>query len=283
MIKFGHFDVLCYRAVLPICNLFNKTNATQYRLEGFSVGDTQITNLGDALVAFFALVFTIYIILRTHIKYAAVGRLEMIVLFAVYILLLITQIVTTSGLLLKDVVVLKWFTAIQLGLISTLAWLLLMNAIVGFQTIEDGTVFSVGGILMGAMLIFVAVGYIAIDTAFNLTGAFATSSSELKNIPLFVLYLIWPLFAVVTYVVLETALVLTMLGERKPLLLLYASFLCFAIGQVFMFVISKYIMDGTSGKIDGSMFATLFVFLSIFLVFYYWSSITEDDYEDYEF
>ena len=46
MIKFGHFDDLCYRAVLPICNLFNKTNATQYRLEGFSVGDTQITNLG---------------------------------------------------------------------------------------------------------------------------------------------------------------------------------------------------------------------------------------------
>ena len=70
---------------------------------------------------------------------------------------------------------------------------------------------------MGAMLIFVAVGYIALDTAFNLTGAFATSSSELKNIPLFVLYLIWPLFAVVTYVVLETALVLTTLGERKPL------------------------------------------------------------------
>ena len=91
---------------------------------------------------------------------------------------------------------------------------------------------------------------------------------------------------------------------------LYASFLCFAIGQIFMFVISKYIMDGTSGKIDGSMFATLFVFLSIFLVFCYWSSITEgkkermnerkkllclyksfinidtvflDDYEDYEF
>jgi hypothetical protein len=53
--------------------------------------------------------------------------------------------------------------------------------------------------------------------------------------------------------------------------------LLFAIGQVFDFVISRYICNGTSGKIDGSMFETLFTLLSVVTIWFFWSSITEDD------
>ena len=53
--------------------------------------------------------------------------------------------------------------------------------------------------------------------------------------------------------------------------------LLFALGQIFDFVISKYICSGTGGKIDGALFETLFTFLAVVLVWVFWSSITEDD------
>lgn len=54
----------------------------------------------------------------------------------------------------------------------------------------------------------------------------------------------------------------------------------FAIGQIFNFVISKHLCDATSGKIDGAMFETLFTLLSIVTLWYFWSSITEDDWAE---
>lgn len=58
---------------------------------------------------------------------------------------------------------------------------------------------------------------------------------------------------------------------------LVAAALCFAIGQVFNFVISTHICYGTHGKIDGTLFETLFTLLSVVMVWTFWSSITEDD------
>ena len=53
--------------------------------------------------------------------------------------------------------------------------------------------------------------------------------------------------------------------------------LFFAVGQVFDFVISVHICTGTSGKIDGALFETLFTLLAVVFVWLFWSSITEDD------
>lgn len=53
--------------------------------------------------------------------------------------------------------------------------------------------------------------------------------------------------------------------------------LLFAIGQVFDFVISTHICNGTNGKIDGALFETLFTLLAVVMVWVFWSSITEDD------
>ena len=58
---------------------------------------------------------------------------------------------------------------------------------------------------------------------------------------------------------------------------LLSAALLFAIGQVFQYVISVHICTGTSGKINGGLFETLFTLLSVVMIWIFWSSITEDD------
>lgn len=58
---------------------------------------------------------------------------------------------------------------------------------------------------------------------------------------------------------------------------LIAAMLLFAIGQVFQYVISVHICTGTSGKINGGLFETLFTILAVVTIYAFWSSITEDD------
>lgn len=60
---------------------------------------------------------------------------------------------------------------------------------------------------------------------------------------------------------------------------LIAAVLLFAVGQVFDFVISKHICEGVAGRIDGSLFQTFFTLLAVVQVWTFWSSITEDDWE----
>jgi len=92
-----------------------------------------------------------------------------------------------------------------------------------------------------------------------------------------VLYQLAPLVFLFAFFVLETALVIRVLGERKPMIYRGAAALLFAIGQIFDYVVSIHICNGTNGKIDGALFETLFTLLSVVTVWIFWSSITEDD------
>jgi hypothetical protein len=86
----------------------------------------------------------------------------------------------------------------------------------------------------------------------------------------------------VAYFLLETYITVKILGERRPLLLLTGSALAFAISQIFNFLISVHICLGTKGKIDGSMFETLFVMVSVALLWWFWISIVEGEYPESE-
>jgi Chitin synthase export chaperone len=135
-------------------------------------------------------------------------------------------------------------------------------------------------VLISALIFFVGVGYIAADTAFAWTSAFQPSNpATLSNVALYVLYLLFPLICLVAYFSLESYIIIKILGERRPLLLLTLAGLSFAIGQIFNFVISVHICLGTSGKIDGSLFETLFTITSVALLWWFWISIVEGDYE----
>lgn len=163
-------------------------------------------------------------------------------------------------------------------MIIATTWMLMLNALVGYQLIDDGTPLSVGLTFVSAAVLFIGTGYIALDTGLSWTG-FWDSSYELPNrhIALYVLYQLVPLIFLVAFYVLEAILVIRILGEKRPMLYLTAAAVLFAIGQVFNYVVSKYICDGTSGKIDGSFIETLFTLLSVVAVWTFWSSITEDD------
>lgn len=58
---------------------------------------------------------------------------------------------------------------------------------------------------------------------------------------------------------------------------LLAAALCFAIGQIFQYVISVHICTGTKGAINGGLFESLFTLFAVVLIWIFWSSITEDD------
>lgn len=122
-----------------------------------------------------------------------------------------------------------------------------------------------------------------------------------RTYAVYTLYLLLPLVLLFIYFVLEAYLVVRVLGEKKPLRKSPLSFLIsllwhtlvltnnpvflllavvfFAVGQVFNFVISTHICQGVNGKIDGSLFQTLFTLLAVVMVWVFWSSITEDDWE----
>lgn len=111
------------------------------------------------------------------------------------------------------------FTAVHLGSIVATLWVLLLNGVVGFQILDDGTPMSLGLILGSAIAFFVGTGFIALDTAFSYTSTFKSSLSQPdnRNIALYVLYQLWPLICLVGFFLLETVLVLRVLGEKKPM------------------------------------------------------------------
>jgi hypothetical protein len=110
------------------------------------------------------------------------------------------------------------FTGIHLGVIIASTWILLLNAIIGYQFFEDGTPRSIGVILGTAVVLFIGTGYIALDTGYRWTNHFDPSlRSPNRNIGLYVLYLLAPLVFIVIFFVLEAVLVVHKLHEKKPL------------------------------------------------------------------
>lgn len=173
----------------------------------------------------------------------------------------------------------KAFTCVQIAAITTTCWWLLLNSLVGYQLIDDGTALSMILFLVSGIAIFIGTGYIALDTAFSWTGHFASAldGPNHRSIPLYVLYQLAPLVFLFFYFVFESILVLRVLGEIKPMIYLIAAVLLFAIGQIFMYVISIHICGPTNGAINGTFFETLFTLLSVVTIWAFWSSITEDD------
>ena len=61
------------------------------------------------------------------------------------------------------------------------------------------------------------------------------------------------------------------------LVYLIAAVLLFAIGQIFQYVVSVHICNGSNGKVNGGFLETLFTLFSVVMIWVFWSSITEDD------
>jgi hypothetical protein len=194
-----------------------------------------------------------------------------------YVLIEICEIFTVGVFPLNETARVA-FSGIHLGMIVATTWILMLNAAVGYQIIDDGTPMSIGLIIGSAVALFVGTGYIALDTGLSWTGHFDSSlTGNNRNIGLYVLYQLAPIIFLAVFFILESILVLRVLGEKKPMIYLGAAALFFILGQIFNYVVSTHICSGTNGKIDGAIFETLFTLLSVVTIWYFWSSITEDD------
>lgn len=284
MTQFGKFHNFCRDSTLPVCNLFLDSRTRggngfgRCQLNGIPLSNGRhLENLGSILLCGIAILVTLGLLWRSERKRAAVGRREFQLFLVGYIIVEICEIFTVGGFPLKPNVRLG-FTAVHLGAIVATLWILFLNGLVGYQLLDDGTPISLGLILISAIMIFVATGYIALDTAFSWSGHFKDSlTAPNQNYGLYVLYQLLPLVSMFLFFCLETVLVLRVLGERKPMLYLAAAALLFAIGQIFQYVISTHICSGTKQRIDGALFETLFTLLSVVMIWVFWSSITEDD------
>ncbi|PGH13779.1 hypothetical protein AJ79_03479 [Helicocarpus griseus UAMH5409] len=282
--QFGNFKDFCRDSTLPICNLFVADNQPPNlkfggcALQGIALsGERNLANLGSIILAGIAILLTAFLIWRSELKKAAVGRREIQIFLAGFLIIQICEIFTVGGIPIDDNVR-RGFTAVHLGAIAATTWILLLNAIVGYQLLDDGTPISIGLHVASGIILFIGTGYIALDTAFQWTGHFDPSlGGENRNIGLYVLYLLFPLVCLVVFFILEAILVVRILGELRPLLYLSAAAVLFAIGQIFQFVISTHLCEASDGKINGALFATLFTELAVGAVWVFWSSITEDD------
>lgn len=290
MSRYGKFDDFCRDtgnswSTLPVCYLFSQAPTRNgggwndgCTLEGFSVGGgNNLHNLGSIILCGIAILATFFLLWRSERKKAAVGRREMQLFLLGYIIVSICEIFTIGGFPLNDSVRLA-FVAVHIAAIVATSWILMLNGLVGYQLLDDGTPVSLGLLLISAVIIFVGTGYIALDTGFSWTGYWDdTLAGENQAYALYTLYQLVPLVFLVIFFCLEAFLVLRVLGERKPMLYLLGAAILFAIGQVFQYVISVHICTGTSGKINGGLFETLFTLLSVVMIWVFWSSITEDD------
>ncbi|KAF1923771.1 uncharacterized protein M421DRAFT_305346 [Didymella exigua CBS 183.55] len=290
MSRYGKFDDFCRDtgnswSTLPVCYLFAQAPTRNgggweggCTLEGFSVGGgNRLHNLGSIILCGIAIATTFFLLWRSERKKAAVGRREMQLFLLGYIIVSICEIFTIGGFPLNNSVRLA-FVAVHIAAIVATSWILMLNGLVGYQLLDDGTPISIGLLLLSAIILFVGTGYIALDTGFSWTGYWDdTLSGENQAYALYTLYQLVPLVFLVIFFCLESFLVLRVLGERKPMLYLLGAALLFAIGQIFQYVISVHICSGTNGKINGGLFETLFTLLSVVMIWVFWSSITEDD------
>ncbi|KAK9465366.1 chitin synthase III catalytic subunit [Lipomyces arxii] len=277
--NYGNFNRFCYYSNLPACNLFD--NVEKYcNLVGFrTVSGHNLGNLGLIVISFFAMVLSILFILFAQRRSGAVGRREMQILYFSYFIVSVSAIFASGGFLTNHRV-LSWFSAIEIGSTASTAWLLFVNAVVAYQLIPDGGFFSTSLTFFSGFAVFIGAGYIALDSAFSWTGQFASAPLRpelLRNYAIYSIYLLFPIVAIVIYFLLEMFLVIKVLRERKPFFLLIITFLFFVIGQIFEFVVSRYICNETNGKIDGSLFACIFTLLSFCTLWAFWESITEDE------
>lgn len=93
----------------------------------------------------------------------------------------------------------------------------MLNGLVGYQLLDDGTAMSLGLILISAAVLFIGTGFIALDTGFSWTGYFKDTLETDRSYSLYTLYQLVPLVFLFVFFCLETFLVVRVLGETKPM------------------------------------------------------------------
>ena len=296
-IELGSFQLMCAEVFSPICLLWPPLNSTlplieqQCKLSTITIGSlVQVQNFGSVLMALISALLVLFVIARTHKKRAAVGRREMNILFCFYLALMIVRGLVdgqffASATGAAELWSLNWILVyLYVGLVMAVFWILLLNSFVGYQFVEDGKLVSFWGMLLSA-LGATAFGFILSADIKSGTSALGLQSlhgatTSYQSTLLYWMFLGLPVVAVGVFVLLETMLVCRNLGNQRPLLTLYLALMCFCASVGLQFVLNQIICTNTTAIVNGSVFATITDLAAIVLVFKFWDSITEDDWDN---
>ncbi|GHJ88979.1 hypothetical protein NliqN6_5381 [Naganishia liquefaciens] len=198
---------------------------------------------------------------------------------------LIFKILTTGNVLQQGSAALSVTSSIHLGLLSLMAWILLVNASVAFQLLEDGSPSALLVLYAGGAVAFTLSAFFALDQAFGISELFAfepgsASERDLVNEAMMVLGLLWPYTAVVVYFLVMAYVVYFRLRETRPLVWFTVSFLFFAAGQAAQFLASQPLCKISDARLTAGFLNTLLETVSSGMLFVAWRSITEDDWYD---
>ncbi|KAF5344835.1 hypothetical protein D9756_011102 [Leucocoprinus leucothites] len=277
MVGFGDFQPLCSGTPsYPWCNLFYRQLLDHSRetLQGAStdpqsapVGvnpqcgiprighDGSVSNVANIAACGVSILLVAVLVFLCHRRKAAVGRWELRTLLIVYLITLPIQIVTNASLLPQGSTALVVLTAIHAGLVVALFWVLLANAIVATQWIEDGSMASIAHTLVRVdkhMAACVSIKLrLFISTYFTFTSA------------------------IIIYLALMTYIVLHVLNETRPMWYYLLSAALFVLAQLAWFLLGRVICRGSNQKVDGSFIATVLETASVGVLFLAWRSITE--------
>ena len=276
----GSFIGHCQSAPLPICPLVGHP-AGQASIPAICYSrNTEIFGrivLMPPSVAVYFLAFVMSAIMIWHIKqkYTAVGRKEIVIFFYFYVLTLLAELLLTTGIIPAANPIYPHLAAAHVGLISATCWCLLVNGLIAFQVVEDGTRKSVWLVRLSSIFVMMVAYFVAIDTFQGFSKVFDRANPT----GLWVLYFILNGAVLMVYVVLQIILVTNRLDSRWPVgdLILATTF--FVISYILQFVVGTQICEMADHYIDGTFFASLFNLLAVLMIYKYWDSITKEDLE----
>jgi len=301
---FGDFQTLCSDTPsYPWCNLFYRQlqRSSPDTLTGLSIPSSSapvginpscgiplvgnngslsnIANIAACGVCIFVVAFLAFHCWR---RKAAVGRIELLNFLTLYFLTLAFQIVTTGSFLEQGSGSLVIVTAIHAGLVITLFWSLLANAIVATQVVEDGSISSLIPFYIVSAIAFGVTVYISLDIGLGITtliGGVSNPPEALKSIPLFILTSIWPAATAFLYLVIMSYVVLRVLNETRPMWYYVLATALFILSQLAWFLLSRVICKGSNSTVDGSFIATLLETAAVGAMYKAWQNITETEWE----
>ncbi|KAK1232291.1 hypothetical protein PQX77_004665 [Marasmius sp. AFHP31] len=263
-------------------------------LKGIKAGqDGSLGNIANIIACGLSIFVVIGLVLLVERRKAAVGRVEFRFFLILYLLTLPFQLLTNGSLLEQGSTALVALTAIHAGLVATLFWSLLSNALVATQFVEDGTISSMlaSPFSIFAIAFFAATTYISFDIGLGVTNSIgnpATNRQDLHSIPLFVLTSIWPGAAALIYFALMTYIVLAVLREVKPMVYYVMAAALFVLSQLAWFLLGRVVCSslllgvtlGSNAKVDGSFIATVLETGAVVALYFAWRSITEETWDD---
>ncbi|ORZ02404.1 chitin synthase III catalytic subunit [Syncephalastrum racemosum] len=276
--EFNAFDFngICKTTQLTMCPMIGKSEGIVpvCYSRNVELAGNLIFQPATLIIDVVGIIMVGFMIYHIRSKYTAVGRKEMVIFFYQYLLILFLEMLLITGIIPVSSPAYQWFTAIQLGLVTSAFWCLMLNGFVGFQFAEDGTPLSLWSIRISSFVIFLLVGFISIGTFVDL-GSLSPSNPA----ALWTFYILINGVFFATYVISQTVLVLKSLDDRWPLGDILFGTCFFLFGQFLMYVFSVAICDSVKHYIDGVFLNTICHLLAVMMVYKYWDSITKEDLE----